>query len=158
MTGVDSGEQLGELALSRGTVDRATERRTDVAWLDAAWADPATRVLVVSDGQALARAVGEHMELVFVSPGEAPDGVRMLLGEDTDGEIYFGVSALLPAVSASGEPLAKPARAASGEVRAEPSTVDARGSSGSLPSHQILPQHTRCTRCCSTVPWGDAAG
>ena len=42
---------LDSLALSRGTVDRLTEKRADREWLDAAWADPATRVLVVSDGQ-----------------------------------------------------------------------------------------------------------
>ena len=51
---------LDSLALSRGTVDRLTEKRADRAWLDAAWADPGTRVLVVSDGQALARIDDEQ--------------------------------------------------------------------------------------------------
>ena len=60
---------LDSLALSRGTVDRLTEKRTDEAWLDAAWADPGTRVLVVSDGQALARIEDEQAALVFVPPG-----------------------------------------------------------------------------------------
>jgi NAD+ diphosphatase len=46
---------LESLALSRGTVDRLTDKRTDQAWLDAAWADPDTRVLVVSDGRAVVR-------------------------------------------------------------------------------------------------------
>ena len=59
---------LESLALSRGTVDRVTHRRTDEEWLDAAWADPRTRVLVVSAGQALVRLDDEHAELVFVSP------------------------------------------------------------------------------------------
>jgi NAD+ diphosphatase len=85
------------LALSRGTVDRVTHRRADAEWLDAAWADPASRVLVVSAGQALVRDGGDRMDLVFVSPGDAPAAPRLLLGQDDDGVVYFGVSAALPA-------------------------------------------------------------
>ncbi len=87
---------LGRLALSRGTVDRVTHRRADRDWIDAAWKDPRTRVLVVWHGQALARLDDEQAELRFVSPEEAPDGVRLLLGQDTDGTVYFGVDAELP--------------------------------------------------------------
>jgi NAD+ diphosphatase len=88
---------LDSLALSRGTVDRLTEKRTDTAWLDAAWADPGTRVLVVSDGQALARIDDEQAVLRFVPPAEAPEGTRFLLGrDDADGVVYFGVSGPLP--------------------------------------------------------------
>ena len=83
---------LESLALSRGTVDRLTEKRTD-----AAWADPGTRVLVVSDGRALVRLTDDEAALVFIPPAEAPDGTRFLLGQDTaDGTVYFGVSAALP--------------------------------------------------------------
>ena len=85
------------LALSRGTVDRVTHRRSDAEWLDAAWSDPGSRVLVVEAGQALVRDDGDRMDLVFVAPGDAPDGVRLLLGQDADGVVYFGVSAPLPA-------------------------------------------------------------
>jgi NAD+ diphosphatase len=89
---------LDSLALSRGTVDRLTEQRSDRAWLDAAWADPGTRVLVVSDGQALARIDDdESAALVFVPPDQAPEGTRFVLGEDADGTVYFGVSGPLPA-------------------------------------------------------------
>ena len=59
---------LDSLALSRGTVDRLTEKRTEQEWLDAAWTDPGTRVLVVSDGQALARIDDEQAALLFVPP------------------------------------------------------------------------------------------
>jgi NAD+ diphosphatase len=83
---------LEHLALARGTVDRVTKRRTDQEWIDAAWKDPRTRLLVVHDGQALVR--GDE-ELVFIAPEEAPAGTRFLLGEDTDGTVYFGVSAPL---------------------------------------------------------------
>ena len=91
---------LDSLALSRGTVDRLTEKRTEEAWLDAAWADPGSRVLVVSDGRALARIDDDERgqaALVFVPPQQAPDGTRFLLGrDDADGIVYFGVSAPLP--------------------------------------------------------------
>ena len=83
---------LGRLALSRSTVDRATHRRNDAAWVAAAWADPRTRVLVVRDSSALVRDDGNQPELVFVSPGEAPDGTRFLLGVDEGDVVYFGVS------------------------------------------------------------------
>jgi NAD+ diphosphatase len=87
---------LGELALARGTVDRVTARRTDRDWLDAAWKSQHTRVVVVEDGQALVREDGEHVELVFVAPEEAPAGTRFLLGQDADDVVYFGVSGPLP--------------------------------------------------------------
>ena len=97
MTPLESLDQ-SSMALSRGTVDRATHRRLDAEWLDEAWADPASRVLVVSAGQALVREDGDRMNLVFTAPGDAPDGVRLLLGQDDGGVVYFGVAApLLPA-------------------------------------------------------------
>ena len=98
MTSLEPRETLdpSSLALSRGTVDRVTHRRSDAEWLDAAWADPATRVLVVEAGQALVREDGDRMDLVFVAPRDAPDGVRLLLGQDADEVVYFGVSAPLP--------------------------------------------------------------
>jgi NAD+ diphosphatase len=89
-------DRLEALALARGTVDRVTEKRADQDWIDAAWKDPRTLVLVVSDGKALARLDNEHAELVFVPPAEAPAGLRMLLGQDTDGTVYFGVNGELP--------------------------------------------------------------
>ena len=89
-------EILGRLTLSRGTVDRAAHRRTDTGWLDAAWADPRTRVLVIDDGRALVRFRGAEAGLVLVPPGQAPDGLRFLLGVDDDGVVYFGVLGPLP--------------------------------------------------------------
>ncbi len=57
--------------------DRLGVRRRDDAWLAARWAEPSTRVLVVS---------GTHVRPrdgrpVWVAPGEAPDGLRVLVGE-----------------------------------------------------------------------------
>jgi NAD+ diphosphatase len=87
---------LEALALARGTVDRVTTRRMDRDWLDAAWKDPRSRVLVVSGGQALVRMDDTHADLRFVAPEEAPGGTRLLLGRDGDGVVYFGVNAALP--------------------------------------------------------------
>jgi NAD+ diphosphatase len=96
---------LSRLALARGDVDRAVERREDTAWVEAQWRDPSTRVLVVHRGKALVRVAGpvgaavpaqdasydgavggqvdEGAELVLVRPEEAAyDGVRVLLAVD----------------------------------------------------------------------------
>lgn len=86
---------LGRLALARSTIDRATERRGDTAWVAAAWADPRARVVVVSDSQTLVRTEGDHRELVFLSTADAPEGTRFLLGLDDEDVAYFGVSAVL---------------------------------------------------------------
>jgi NAD+ diphosphatase len=91
---------LGELVLSRETVDRATERRSDQAWLDTTWADPDTRVLVVDHGRALVRVTSDRGELVFISPGQAPPGVRFLLGVEDERTVYYGVSAPLEGADA----------------------------------------------------------
>jgi NAD+ diphosphatase len=93
---LNDGEGLGNLALSRGEVDRSTPRRGDADWLAAAWADPGTRVLVVHDGQALVSSGDGPAQLVFVPPAQAPEGVRFLLGTDADGVVYFGVAGPLP--------------------------------------------------------------
>jgi NAD+ diphosphatase len=87
---------LGRLALSRSAVDRATQRRGDTDWLASAWADPRTRVLVVREAQALVATRDGQLELVLVSPDEAPPGTRFLLGVGADDVAYFGVSAVVP--------------------------------------------------------------
>ena len=92
---------LGRLALSRSAVDRATQRRSDAEWIEAAWADPRTRVVVVHASQALGRTVNGGPELVFASAADAPAGTRFFLGVNDDGVAYFGVSA-----SAEAEPWA----------------------------------------------------
>jgi NAD+ diphosphatase len=105
---------LGRLTLARSGVDRAAERRTDTAWLAAAWAEPATRVLVIDDSRALVRFSEGGAELVFVPPREAPRGVRFLLGEDPAGVIYFGVLGPLPDTAAGEEEEARTAGSGKG--------------------------------------------
>jgi NAD+ diphosphatase len=140
---------LGSLALARGTVDRVTARRLDKDWLDAAWKDPRTRVLPVSDGQALVREDGEHIELVFVSPQQSPPGTRFLLGQDTDGTVYFGVSTVAPA-----EPVADGVRLASlREVGALLPDRDAGLFTHAVALANWHSTHTHCPLCGAvTVP------
>ena len=77
--------------LARSAVDRVSARRADTDWLAAAWADPATRVLILENARALVRFGDKEAELVLVPPAEAPEGLRFLLGVD-DAEVpYFGV-------------------------------------------------------------------
>jgi NAD+ diphosphatase len=82
-------------------VERCTHLRTDDAWLAKAWDDPGTRVLVIEDGQALARLDDGSAELIYTSPPQAPEGTRFLLGVDKTDIAYFGV----------GGPLAEPPEA-----------------------------------------------
>ena len=161
---------LGRLALSRGTVDRATERRSDKAWLETAWADPRTRVLVVRDGRALVRFTGPDAgkapaadtwtvggddgqigaELVFLSPREAPDEPRYLLGEDADGTVYFGMNAELPARDGLGQSGAEPAGQRALSLRTVGALLGDRDAG--LFTHAVAlanwhATHTHCPQC-----------
>lgn len=92
--------------LSRGDIDTAGHRRRDDAWLEKAWADPATRVLVLQSGdprsygwrallarqsRALVTTAEGQPRLVFHTPAEAPEGERYLLGVDGEGRAVFAV-------------------------------------------------------------------
>ncbi|HSR22281.1 MAG TPA: NAD(+) diphosphatase [Candidatus Eisenbacteria bacterium] len=81
---------LPDLALARASVDRAAHRRTDEAWLAAAWADPRTRVMRFA--HARAAVAGDPPALELRSPAELPDVPverRYFLGEE-GGVAYFG--------------------------------------------------------------------
>jgi NAD+ diphosphatase len=91
-----TGPALTDLALARAEIDRSAHLRADKAWLDAAWADPRTRVLIVEHGRVLCDMGRELVRLVFVAPSEAPDGVRFLLGVDDDAVAYFGLAGPMP--------------------------------------------------------------
>jgi NAD+ diphosphatase len=93
---------LGRLTLARSAVDRAAERRSDTAWLDAAWHRPGTAVLVIDDGRALTRFGEDGAELILVPPPQAPPGVRFLLGTDPAGVVHFGVLGPLPVAEEDG--------------------------------------------------------
>lgn len=104
-----------ELPLARGTVDRASGLRTDPEQIERLWADPATRVLRVHDGETL--VTGDPPELVLVGVSEvgvsevgvsavgasavgasAVDGAeRYFLGLDEQRIAYFAISAPIEA-------------------------------------------------------------
>ena len=86
---------LGSLALGRGRIDRAAERRRDDAWLSAAWAAPTTRVLVVDDGEVPVDETGAAVR--WAAPADVdPDADRLLLGAD-DRRAWFAIAGDLPA-------------------------------------------------------------
>lgn len=74
------------LDLAREPHDRLGLMRTDEDWLAQRWDDPGSRVLVVSG----TRIRPEEGALVWVRSAEAPDGVRVLLGE-RGGSTYWAV-------------------------------------------------------------------
>ncbi|MFC4122440.1 NAD(+) diphosphatase [Nonomuraea zeae] len=92
-------EQLiGPLLLARGTTDRSSALRADEEWLERAWADSATRVLVIDNGHTLVRRTGDEVQAVLFTPADAPPGPRYLLGVE-GGVAYFAVAAPLPGIS-----------------------------------------------------------
>ena len=91
---------LGVLPLGRSSIDRFAELRLDELGLAAAWSNPDTRVLVLSEGQAF--VVDEpdpenpdrvRTRLVTVPAYDAPDGERYFLGGDEHGHAFFAVPA-----------------------------------------------------------------
>ncbi len=77
---------LPHVALSRHAHDRHGLLRTDEAFLEERWSRPGTRVLVIAGTRVRPQDGG----LVWVSADDAPDGLRLLLGE-RDGVEHFAV-------------------------------------------------------------------
>lgn len=75
-----------QIAFSTQPHDRIGHRRTDEAWLAEVWASESTRVLVVA-GTRVQLTEGTYS---WVSPEQAPEGSRVLLGERA-GVVYFAV-------------------------------------------------------------------
>jgi len=144
---------LGRLALARSTVDRQAELRLDEAAVAAAWSNPDTRVLVVSEGRALVLdeldpVVEQNPEaplakLVLVSSLDAPEGDRYFLGRDDGGRAYFAV----PAESLPGR---QDADARSASLRETGMLLSDRDAG--LLTHAVALEywhrsHTFCSRC-----------
>jgi NAD+ diphosphatase len=85
------------LELAADPHDRAGLRRNDEAWLAGRWADPETRVLVISGTRVRPR----DGAIDWVTPSAAPEGDRVLLGE-RDGRTWFAV--VVPPEVAKAEP------------------------------------------------------
>lgn len=89
-------DPLPSLALARGTIDRAGNRRTDEHWRTTRWKDDTSRVLVVCDGRVA--VAGDPPVLSLIAPSQvldvAPDQ-RWFLGLD-GGTAVFAVPGDLP--------------------------------------------------------------
>jgi NAD+ diphosphatase len=83
---VTERDHLLDLALARSAVDRAAERRTDEAWLSAAWGSPGVHVVRTSRGRAA--VVGDPPALALdVVPDVGADR-RFFLGVDGAGPFF----------------------------------------------------------------------
>ena len=130
-----TAEPLGALAaLARGTVDRVTEKRGDTGLARrglAGSAHPRARGL----RRAGAGAAGRRARRAGLRPRRRrPPGIRMLLGQDGDGVVYFGVNGELPPGRGrdAGGLAARGGIAARGPGRG---VVHARGGAGQLARH-----------------------
>lgn len=86
------------LDLAADAHDRLGLRRNDGAWLDERWTDPDSRVLVVAGTRVRPGPAG----LEWLPTAQAPDGVRVLLG-DRDGTTWWAVIASGELARAEGE-------------------------------------------------------
>jgi NAD+ diphosphatase len=77
---------FAHLALARDPHDRLGLHRTDEAWLGERWNAPSGRVLVISGTRVRPR----DGALEWVPTADAPDGLRILLG-DRDGTTWWAV-------------------------------------------------------------------
>lgn len=87
---------LQRLAFGQGRIDVSTKLREDEAWLRRKWADPRSRVLVLSGDRAVALAEGEggSSTLTWFSPAELVDrsvSDAVLLGVDSEGVARFSL-------------------------------------------------------------------
>lgn len=71
---------VAPIALSMHAHNRVALHRTDEAWLDQAWADPDTRVLLLDGGRLLVDEDAPDPTITWVTPDRAPAGTRILLG------------------------------------------------------------------------------
>ena len=94
------------LPLARAAVDRAAHRRIEAELVEAAWADPRTRILVVAGSRVATRVEGPDAALALRRPEEVdawlaaggrasaradePAPLVLFLGEAADGGAYLG--------------------------------------------------------------------
>lgn len=83
-----SDQDLVHLRLTSNPHDRTGHHRTDPAWVRERWAEETSRVLVVGGNRVAPSPTGA----AWVPPAQAPEGVRVLLGE-RDGTAYFAMLA-----------------------------------------------------------------
>ncbi|MBR7830071.1 NAD(+) diphosphatase [Actinospica sp. MGRD01-02] len=144
---------LGRLALGRSAVDRQSELRLDEPALAAAWSNPDSRVLVVSEGRALVLDEVDPVatdspdaalaRLVLLPSLDAPEGERFFLGRDEQGRAYFAV----PAETLPGRQDAEARSASLREVGMLLSDLDAGLLTHAVALEYWHRSHRFCPRC-----------
>lgn len=122
--------------LTRTAHDRLHAFREDEEWLEQRWQDAGSRVMVVAGN----RVRMEEGRIAWLAPKEAPEGIRLLLGE-REGRTWFAM--VLPA-SAAGEGEWRPLRALLPALAADPD-----GGAAPLVLHALgLAEWLHATRFC----------
>jgi NAD+ diphosphatase len=134
---------LAQLQLSRSTLDRRAEERSDPEALVRAWADPATRVLPWSEGlvpvvHSVDAEGREQPRLDLRVPAQVGEhGTRVLLGRDPEGVLHLAAEVAEP-----GEGWA--------DLRALGAVLDDRDAGILTQATAVLRWHAvhpRCPRC-----------
>ena len=87
-----SSETLRNLALARGTLDRAAVRRKDPELLPSLLKDPSTQVLELAGGRVEVVELDGDLALLLRSPTELDTSrLAVFLGQDGHGTAYVGV-------------------------------------------------------------------
>lgn len=81
-----TSDLLPEFSFRHSAHDRLSDRRGDASFLETAWDDASTRVVLIRDHDLAVSDDGVHV--ATLSPAQAPPGQRMLLGA-ADGVVHF---------------------------------------------------------------------
>lgn len=81
-----TSDLLPEFSFRHSAHDRLSDRRGDASFLETAWDDASTRVVLIRDQDLAVSDDGVHV--ATLSPAQAPPGQRMLLGA-ADGVVHF---------------------------------------------------------------------
>ena len=154
MTGVvverflESSQPDPDFAFARAGHDRQGLYRTDEQWLARQWAQEQPCV-VVTDGSSV---LLDGDRLALLTPGEAPDGERIVLGSllDAEGPVYLAV--LVDELDQDGPGRCTDTRAAAVRLIASHAGLMAHAA-GLAQWHRT---HPRCARCGSPTDAADA--
>ena len=145
---------LVDLALARTAIDRAEHRRTDRSWLQAAWLDPTSRVLLVQRGKFPLEGRGNARDLHWRAPRDLGPGWESALDADSDREVFFlGVdegNAYFAVRSGPQASCAMPPSADWGDLRACGASLGDRDAGLAVTAVALdnwHATHPRCARC-----------
>lgn len=102
-----TSDLLPEFSFRHSAHDRLSDRRGDASFLETAWDDASTRVVLIRDQDLAVSDDGVHV--ATLSPAQAPPGQRMLLGA-ADGVVHFLVVESTPMTTRRATMTRRPAR------------------------------------------------